>query len=198
MTSISKNVYNDKLTDIVNKYNNTYHSKTKGNPVVVRSSAYIDFNKEINKEDTNYKVGDHVRISQYKTIFANGYTPNWSEEVLVIKKVKSTVPWMYVMIDLNCKKLMERFLKKNCKKKKKKITVILLTVGLIKKKQLHKMSYFAEPYTHSKNKSEAELDLSNYETKSDLKNEYGELVENVNNIKTTVISYLMKKDKRKS
>ena len=84
------------------------------------------------------------------------------------------------------------------KKKKKKITVILLTVGLIKKKQLHKMSYFAEPYTHSKNKSEAELDLSNYETKSDLKNEYGELVENVNNIKTTVISYLMKKDKRKS
>ena len=117
MTSISKNVYNDKLTDIVNKYNNTYHSKTKGNPVVVRSSAYIDFNKEINKEDTNYKVGDHVRISQYKTIFANGYTPNWSEEVLVIKKFKSTVLWMYVMIDLNCKKIDGTLSEKELQKK---------------------------------------------------------------------------------
>ena len=122
MNSISKNVYNDKLADIANKYNNTYHRKTKGNPLVVKSSAYIDFNKEINQEDTNYKVGDHVRISKYKTIFANGYTPNWSEEVLMIKKVKSTVPWMYVMIDLNCKKidgtLSEKELQNKTKNKK--------------------------------------------------------------------------------
>ena len=67
----------------------------------VKSSAYIDSSKEINGKDPKFKIGDIVRISKYKNIFAKGYVPNWSEEVFVIKKVKNTVPWRYVVRDLN-------------------------------------------------------------------------------------------------
>ena len=116
MTLVSKNVYIDKLADIVNKYNNTYHSTIKIKPVDVKSSSNIDFNKESNKEDPKFKVGDHVRISKYKNIFAKGYFPNWSEEVFVIKKVKNTVPWTHVIIDLNRENFLKRFMKNNCKK----------------------------------------------------------------------------------
>ena len=101
MTAISKNVYIDKLDDIVNEYNNTYHRTIKMKPVDVKDNTYIDSNKEVNDKDPKFKVGDHVRISKYKNIFAKGYTPNWSEEVFVIKKVKNTVPWTYVINDLN-------------------------------------------------------------------------------------------------
>ena len=85
MTSISKNVYIDKLDDIVNEYNNTYHRTIKMKPVDVKDNTYIDFKKEINDKDPKFKVGYHVRISKYKKIFAKGYTPNWSEEAFVIK-----------------------------------------------------------------------------------------------------------------
>ena len=57
--------------------------------------------EESNKKDPKFKVGDHVRTSKYKNIFAKGYAPNWSEEIFVIKKVKNTVPWTYVINDLN-------------------------------------------------------------------------------------------------
>ena len=53
------------------------------------------------KKNPKFKVGDYVRISKYKNIFAKGYAPNWSEEIFVIKKVKNTVPWTYVINDLN-------------------------------------------------------------------------------------------------
>ena len=92
MTSISKTVYIDKLNDIVNEYNSTYHRTIKMKPVDVKDNTYTGFKKEVNDKDPKFKVGDHVRISQYKNIFAKGYTPNWSEEVSVIKKVKNTVP----------------------------------------------------------------------------------------------------------
>ena len=101
MTSVSKNVYIDKLDNIVNEYNNTYHRTLKMKPVDVKDNTYIDFEKEVNDKDPKFKVGDHVRISKYKNIFAKGYTPNWSEEVFVVKKVKNTVPWTYVINDLN-------------------------------------------------------------------------------------------------
>ena len=65
-------------------------------------------------------LNDHVRISKYKNIFAKGYTPNYSEEAFVIKKVKNTVPWAYVINDLNAKNLSKPFMKKNCRKKIKK------------------------------------------------------------------------------
>ena len=100
MTSVSKNVYIDKLDDIVNKYNNTYHSTIKMKPVDVKSNTYINSSKEINDKDPKFKIGDIVRISKYKNIFAKSYVSNCSEEDFEIKKVKNTVPWTYVITDL--------------------------------------------------------------------------------------------------
>ena len=85
MTSISKNVYIDKLDNIVNEYNNTKHSTTKMKPIDVKDNTYIDFGEEVNDNDPKFKVGDHVRILK-KNIFAKGYTPNWSEEDFATKK----------------------------------------------------------------------------------------------------------------
>ena len=84
MTSVSKNVYIDKLDDIINKYNNTYQSKIKIKPVDVKLNTYINSTKEINDKDPKFTIGDIIRISKYKNIFAKGCTPNWSEEVFVI------------------------------------------------------------------------------------------------------------------
>ena len=72
MTLISQNVYVDKLDDIANEYNNTYHRTIKMKPIDVKDNTYID--KEVNNKDPKFKVGDHVRISKYKNIFAEGYT----------------------------------------------------------------------------------------------------------------------------
>ena len=107
MTTISKNVYINKLDDIVNEYNNTKHRTTKMKPIDVKDNTYIDFGKEVNDNDLKFKVGDHVRISQYKNILSKGCTPNWSEKVFVIKKIK---------IILMVKKLLEHFMKRDCKK----------------------------------------------------------------------------------
>ena len=79
MTSISKNVYIDKLDDIVNEYNNTHHRTIKRKPIDVKDNTYINIGKEVNDKDPKFKIGDHVRISRYENIFAKGYTPNWSE-----------------------------------------------------------------------------------------------------------------------
>ena len=119
MTSISKNLYIDKLNDIVDEYNNTYHNTIKMKPIDVKDNTFINTDKEINNKDPKFKVGDRVRISKYKNIFAKGYTPDWSEEVFVIKKVKNIVLWTYV-INEQVKKLLEHFMKKNCKKQIRK------------------------------------------------------------------------------
>ena len=111
MTSISRNVYIDKLDDIVHEYNNTYHRTIKMKPIDVKDN--ID--KEVN-DDPKFKVGDQVRISKYKNIFAKGYTPNWSEEVFVIKKIKNTVPWTYVINDLNGEEIIGIFYEKELQK----------------------------------------------------------------------------------
>ena len=116
MTSISKNVYIDKLDDIVDEFNNTYHTTTKMKPADVKDNTYKNADKEINNKDPKFKVGDHVRISKYKNIFANGYMPNWSEEVFVIKKVKNTVPWTYVINDLNGEEITGTFYGKELQK----------------------------------------------------------------------------------
>ena len=65
MTSVPKNVYIDKLDDIVNKYNNAHHRTNKMKPVDVKGNVYIDSGKEVNDKDPKYQVGDHVRISKY-------------------------------------------------------------------------------------------------------------------------------------
>ena len=99
MTWVSKNVYIDELDDIVNEYNNTSNRRTKMKPVDAKYNTYINFKKEINDKDPKFKVGDHVKISKYKNIFAKGYTSNWSEELFVIKKVENAFPWTYVISD---------------------------------------------------------------------------------------------------
>ena len=135
MTSISENVYIDKLNAIVNKYNNTYHTTIKMKSVDVKDNTYINTNKEINYKDPKFKVGDYVRISKYKNIFAKGYMPNWSEEVFVVDKIKNTVTWTYVINDLNGEEITGTF-----RRGDKEINfmsngrgmIILSIVGLIK------------------------------------------------------------------
>ena len=116
MTSISKNVYINKLDDIADEYNNTYHTTIKMKPIDVKDNTYINTGKEINNKDPIFKVGGRVRISKYKNIFPKCYTPNWSEEVFVIKKVKNTVPWTYVINDLNGEEIMGTFYEKELQK----------------------------------------------------------------------------------
>ena len=116
MTSVSKNVYIDKLDDIVDECNNTYHTTIKMKPVDVKSNTYINTSKKINYKDPKFKVGDRVRRSKCKNIFAKAYMPNWSEEVFVIKKVKNTVPWTYVINDLNGEEIIGTFSEKELQK----------------------------------------------------------------------------------
>ena len=186
MTSISKNVYIDKLDDIVDKYNNTYHTTIKMKPIDVKDNTYINANKEINNKDPKFKVGDHVRISKYKNIFAKGYMPNWSEEVFVIKKVKNTIPWTYVISDLNGEEIIGTFYEKELQKtieeefgiekviRRKGDKLYVKWKGYdnsfnswIDKKD--KLSYYP-PYGSSRSNINVELDLSNYATKDDVKN----------------------------
>ena len=102
MTAISKNIYFDVLDDIVDKYNNTVHRTIKMKPIQVTDDYYAEYNEDpSNEKDPKFKVGDNVRNSKYENIFAKGYTPNWSEEVFVINKIKNTVPWTYAINNLN-------------------------------------------------------------------------------------------------
>ena len=95
------NVCFDVLDNIVDTYGNTVHRTIKTKPIDVTSDSYAEYNEDSNITKPKFKVGDHVRISKYKNIFAKGYTPNWSEEVFVVSKIKSTVPWTYVINNLN-------------------------------------------------------------------------------------------------
>ena len=112
MTSITKNVYIDKLDNIVNKYNNRYHRTIKTKSVNINPSIYIDFNKDNNKKGHKFKVGDNIRISKYKNIFAKGCSPNLSEEGFVVKNLKNTVPWTYVISDFNGEEIAGTFYSK--------------------------------------------------------------------------------------
>ena len=86
MTTIGENVYFNYLDDIVDKYNNTVHSSIKMKPKDVADYSFVEHSEETSEKDPKFKVGDNVRISKYKNIFAKGYTPNWSEEVFVVNK----------------------------------------------------------------------------------------------------------------
>ena len=116
MTEISKNVYIDKLDDIVREYNNTHHTSIKTKPVDVKDNTYIGFKKKVNDRDPKFKIGDYVRISKYKSIFAKGHMPNWSEEVFIIIKIKNTVPWTYVINYLNGEEIIGTFYEKELQK----------------------------------------------------------------------------------
>ena len=109
-------MYIDELDDIVNEYNNTYHRTIKMKPIDVKDNTYIDTDKEVNDKYPKFKVGDYVRITKYKNIFAKGYTSNWSEEDFMIKEVKNTVPWTYVISDLNDEEITGTFYEKELQK----------------------------------------------------------------------------------
>ena len=81
-------------------------------PVDVKENTYIDFKREIKDKDPKFKIGDQVRISKYKNIFAKGYVSNWSEEIFIISKIKNTVPWTYVLNDLNGAEIIGTFYEK--------------------------------------------------------------------------------------
>ena len=109
-------MYIDKLDDIVNEYNNTYHRTIKMKPVDVKDNTYIDFEREVNYKEPKFKIGDHVRIYKYKNIFAKGYMANWSEEVFIISKIKNTVPWTYIVNDLHGEEIIGTFCEKELQK----------------------------------------------------------------------------------
>ena len=83
MTTTGKNVYYDVLDDVVDEYNNTKHSTIKMKPKDVGNNKRVYFDKN-NEKDSRFKIGDRVRISKVKNIFAKGYTPNWSTETIYI------------------------------------------------------------------------------------------------------------------
>ena len=118
MTATGKNVYYDVLDDIVNGYNNTKHNTIKMKPQDVKNdttkSSAIARNKRVyidehNKKSARYNVGDRVRISKFKNIFAKGYTPNWSSEKFIVNKINDTVPYTYNLKDLNDEEIIGSF-----------------------------------------------------------------------------------------
>ena len=109
MTPILKNVYIDVLDDIK-------PMKMKMKPIDVTNDFYVEYNEDSNKRNRKFNVGDRVRISKYKNIFAKGYVPNWSEEVFIVNKIKNTVPWTYTINDLNGEQIMESFYEKELQK----------------------------------------------------------------------------------
>ena len=116
MISISKNMYIDKLDDLVNEYNNTYSNTFKIEPANVKSSVHIDSDAKNNDKHPKLEVSYHVRKSKYKNVFSKDYNPNWSEEVFVIKKVKNAVPWTYAISDLNGEKILGTFYEEEMQK----------------------------------------------------------------------------------
>ena len=100
MTAAGKNVYYNVLDDVVYEYNNTKHSTIKMKPIDVKNNkrVYID---EHNEKASRFEVGDRVKISKFKNIFAKGYTTNWSKEIFIIDKINDTVPYTYSLKDLN-------------------------------------------------------------------------------------------------
>ena len=116
MTTVSKNVYFNVLDDIVNKYNKAFHRTIKVRPIDVTSDSYAEYNEGSNEKDPKFKVGDRVKISKQKNIFAKGYTQNWSGEVLIITKIKNTVPRTYAISDLNNKPITGSFYEEELQK----------------------------------------------------------------------------------
>ena len=115
MTATGKNVYYDVLDDAVNKYNNIKHSNIKMKPIDVKNNkrVYID---EHNEKDSRFKVGDRVRVSRYKNIFAKGYNPNWSKEIFIVDKINDTMPYTYNLKDLNDEEIIGSFYDKELQK----------------------------------------------------------------------------------
>ena len=107
MTTTGKNVYYDVLDDVVNKYN-TKHSTIQMKPIDVKDNKRV-YSDEYNEKDTRFKVGDRVRISKFKNIFAKRYTPNWSKEIFILYKINDTISYTYNLKDLNDEEIIGSF-----------------------------------------------------------------------------------------
>ena len=104
----------------------------KINPVDVKSNTYTDPGQEINEKDPKFKIRDNAKISEYKNILAKSYTPNWSEKVFFIKKVKNTVLRTYAINDLNGEKIARTIYEKELQtanQKKIRIGKVIKTKG---------------------------------------------------------------------
>ena len=89
-------------------------------PVDVGDNSFAEYNEESNEKDPKFKVGYHVQMSKFKNVFAKGYTPNWSEEIFIVKKIKNTIPWTYVISDLNGEEIVGNFYEKELLKTNQK------------------------------------------------------------------------------
>ena len=116
-------------------------------PIDVKDNTYINTGKEVNDKDPKYKVYDHVRISKYKNIFAKGYTPYWSEETFVIKEIKNTILWIYVINDLNGEKIIGKFYEKELQKTNQEV----FRIEKVIKKKGNKLYVKWEGYDNSFN-----------------------------------------------
>ena len=115
MTALSKNAYFDCQT-ILSINIITVHRTIKTKPINVTSDSYLEQSEYSNKKEPRFRVGDRVRISKYKKIFANEYSQNWSEEVFVVSKIKNIVPWTYTISDLNGEPIARSFYEKEFQK----------------------------------------------------------------------------------
>ena len=190
MTVVSQNVYFHVSDDIVNKYNNTVHRSIKIKPIDVTSDSYAEYNEDCNEKGPRFKVGDRVKISKYKNVFAKGYTQNWSEEVFVVSKIKNTVTLAYVINNVNGEPITGNFYEKELQKnsqEKLRIEKVLKRKGdklyfkwigyynsfnsWIDKKisQIIMSQYFPKPFRSFRRNIKVKVDLSIYATK-DIKN----------------------------
>ena len=117
MTATSKNVYYHVLDDVVNEYNNTKHNTIKMKPIDIADNKRV-YTDEHNEKDSRFKVGGRVRISKFKTIFAKGYTPNWSKEIFTVDKINDRVSYTYNLKDLNEEEIIGSFYDRELQKTK--------------------------------------------------------------------------------
>ena len=157
MIANSENMHFIVLKDIVGEYNNTYYKTIKMKPIDVKSNCFAEYNGESNERDPKFKVGDHVRISKYKNIFAKEYTSNWTEEIFVIKQIKNTVPWTYVICDLNGVEIIGSFCENELQKTNQKEFRIEKAI----KKRGNKLYIKWKRYNNSFNSWIGKKDLTN-------------------------------------
>ena len=116
MTAVSKDVYINKLNEMVDICNNTYRKKMKMKPADVMVDTYFVFHLGEKDKDPQFKIGSHVRISIHKNVFEKGYTPSWSKEIFVVNNFKNTVTWIYVIGDIKDEEVVSTFYQKELKK----------------------------------------------------------------------------------
>ena len=118
MTATGKNIYYDVLDDVVNEYNNTKHNTIKIKPKDVKNDNKRVYINEYNEKSARFNVNNRVKISKFKNIFAEGYTPNWSREIFIVGKINDTVPYTYNLKDLNGEEIIGSFYDRELQKTK--------------------------------------------------------------------------------